>query len=186
MICRSNSSSFEAVKAAVTTQQAAQAYGLEPNRKGFCRCPFHSEKTASMKIYPDSRGFYCFGCQTGGDVIQLVQHLFGLKPIDAAKKLDADFAVGAFDKHNVTPNMEIMRRQAQRRQAEEQKAILLNNISLELRSIYARKKPTTHEEAQAQAQRLAYADWLEDLREEVLHERIADIDSASYGRLGSL
>lgn len=170
MICRSDSGTFEAVKAAVTTYQAAQAYGLEPNRKGFCRCPFHTEKTASMKIYPDNRGFYCFGCQEGGDVIRLVQHLFGLKPIEAAKKLDADFAVGAFDKHNITPNMEIMRRQSERRQAEVQKAILLDNISLELRSIYLRPKPMNHEQAQAQAQRLAYAEWLEYAREEVLHE----------------
>ena len=32
-------------------------------------CPLHQEKTASFYVYPESRSFYCFGCQTGGDVI---------------------------------------------------------------------------------------------------------------------
>lgn len=35
-------------------------------------CPFHSEKTASFTVYPDTRSFYCFGCGVGGDVITFV------------------------------------------------------------------------------------------------------------------
>lgn len=33
------------------------------------KCPIHDEKTASFYVYPESRSFYCFGCQAGGDVI---------------------------------------------------------------------------------------------------------------------
>ena len=35
-------------------------------------CPFHSEKTASFTVYPDTQSFYCFGCGVGGDVITFV------------------------------------------------------------------------------------------------------------------
>lgn len=44
-----------------------------------------------MKLYDDH--FYCFGCQSSGDVITLVEKLFGLQPLDAAKKLQHDFGL---------------------------------------------------------------------------------------------
>ena len=44
-----------------------------------------------MKIYNDH--FYCFSCQCGGDVIRLVSQLFSLSPLEAAKKLQADFGI---------------------------------------------------------------------------------------------
>ena len=31
-------------------------------------CPFHAEKTPSFTVDPVKKMFYCFGCQTGGDV----------------------------------------------------------------------------------------------------------------------
>ena len=41
----------------------------------FGLCPFHSEKTPSFTVYPESRSYYCFGCQNGGDAIYLVDQL---------------------------------------------------------------------------------------------------------------
>ena len=35
-------------------------------------CPFHSEKTPSFTVFPDSESFYCFGCGAGGDAITFV------------------------------------------------------------------------------------------------------------------
>ena len=40
------------------------------NLKGLC--PFHSEKTPSFTVYPETQSFYCFGCGAGGDVINFV------------------------------------------------------------------------------------------------------------------
>ena len=37
----------------------------------FGLCPFHSEKTPSFYVYPDTQSFYCFGCQAAGDAISL-------------------------------------------------------------------------------------------------------------------
>ena len=52
-------------------------------------CPFHSEKTPSFTVYPDSQSFYCFGCQKGGSVITFVQEIERLDFVEAIKLLAA-------------------------------------------------------------------------------------------------
>ena len=54
-------------------------------------CPFHADRTPSMKLNEDY--FYCFGCGASGDVIDLAARLFGLSSYEAAKKLAADFCI---------------------------------------------------------------------------------------------
>ena len=54
---------FEVVKENVTARQAAEAYGLKVGRTGMACCPFHSDKSPSMKL--DER-YYCFGCGATG------------------------------------------------------------------------------------------------------------------------
>lgn len=81
---------FTAVKTAVTTRQAAEAYGLKVARNGMTRCPFHDDRHPSMKV--DER-YYCFGCHETGDVIDFTAKLFGLSPFDAARKLAWDFHI---------------------------------------------------------------------------------------------
>ncbi len=81
---------FQSVKREVTTLDAAQAYGIEVRRSGMACCPFHDDRHPSMKV--DER-YHCFACGEDGDVIDFVGNLFGLRAIDAAKKLAADFGV---------------------------------------------------------------------------------------------
>ena len=49
----------------VMLRPAGQSY------KGLC--PFHDEKTPSFTVSPQKQMFYCFGCQTGGNVISFIQ-----------------------------------------------------------------------------------------------------------------
>ena len=83
---------FNLVKELVDVPAAARHYGVEVRRGNMALCPFHRERTPSCKLYADH--YYCFGCQAHGDVITLVQELFGLTPTEAVKQLDSDFALG--------------------------------------------------------------------------------------------
>ena len=82
---------FEVVKAAVPVRAAAEKYGLEVNFASMVRCPFHEDRTPSMKLYEDH--YFCFGCGKHGDVIDLAAELFAIPPYDAACKLAGDFGL---------------------------------------------------------------------------------------------
>lgn len=79
---------FEDVKTSVTAADAAARYGIHVGRNHMAKCIFHNDKTPSMKV--DKR-YYCFGCGATGDAINLVAHIYGLRNIDAAKKIIDDF-----------------------------------------------------------------------------------------------
>ncbi|MCH5298047.1 MAG: hypothetical protein J1E85_10330 [Ruminococcus sp.] len=67
-------------------------------KKGFSRCPFHNEKTASFKLFENTNSFYCFGCGIGGDEINLVSKLFNISYYEAMKKLNEDYGLEVFQK----------------------------------------------------------------------------------------
>lgn len=58
--------------------------GREVSRDGKTRCPWHGggeERTPSLHAYPDpSRGWFCFGCETGGSIIDFGARLWGIDP----------------------------------------------------------------------------------------------------------
>ena len=82
------------IKSRLTTKEVFLHYGFEPNRMGEICCPFHSEKTPSLKIYDGDRGWTCFGCHKGGDAINFVREYFGLNFKDAIAKINTDFFLG--------------------------------------------------------------------------------------------
>lgn len=45
------------------------------NYVGSCILPWHEDSTPSMMVYPESESWYCFGCMTGGDLIDLAWKL---------------------------------------------------------------------------------------------------------------
>ncbi len=50
-------------------------------------CPFHTEKTPSFVVYPETQSFYCFGCGAGGDVITFIKKISNLEYVEAVKLL---------------------------------------------------------------------------------------------------
>ena len=87
---------FEVVKQSVTTIAAAEHYGIEVNRSGMAKCPFHSDQSPSLKL--NDEYYYCFGCGATGDVIDFVARLFQISNKDAAEKIAADFGL-QYDNH---------------------------------------------------------------------------------------
>ena len=81
---------FETVKQSITTREAAEHYGIEVKRNGMACCPFHDDRTPSLKL---DRRFHCFGCGADGDVIDFAARLYNLSPKEAAEKLAQDFGL---------------------------------------------------------------------------------------------
>ena len=82
------------IKSMVSMPEMMEQYGFRLNKAGFCKCPFHSERSASFKAYSGNRGFYCFGCGAHGSVIDFVMLYFGLSFKDALAKINVDFSLG--------------------------------------------------------------------------------------------
>lgn len=88
----------QTIKDRLTMREVLLHYGYESNRANFICCPFHNEKTPSMKIY--KQDYHCFGCNQHGDVISFVQKLFGLSFPDTLKKIDLDFGLNLYGEHS--------------------------------------------------------------------------------------
>jgi DNA primase len=57
-------------------------------------CPFHSEKTPSFIVFPDSQNWHCFGaCGTGGDIFTFIMRRENLDFNEALKLLAAQAGV---------------------------------------------------------------------------------------------
>ncbi|MCK9525089.1 MAG: CHC2 zinc finger domain-containing protein, partial [Limnochordia bacterium] len=50
-------------------------------------CPFHSEKTPSFSVNAERQFYHCFGCQTGGNVINFLMETEHLSFPEAVTKL---------------------------------------------------------------------------------------------------
>ncbi len=85
----------EAIRQTVTMTEVCKHYGFTPNRAGFIHCPFHpGDRDASLKIYPNNRGWNCFGCGKGGSVIDFVKELCGVEFKEAIRIIDNEFGLG--------------------------------------------------------------------------------------------
>jgi DNA primase len=50
------------------------------------QCPFHEDDKPSLRVYPDTNTYHCFGCSKSGDVIQFIQDKEQCSKHEALKK----------------------------------------------------------------------------------------------------
>lgn len=85
----------QTVKDRLTCQEFFRGVGVHVDRCGKVKCPFHGEKTASLKVYEDPRrGWHCFGCGAGGSVIDLAMLWYGTNYQDTVRRLNDEFSLG--------------------------------------------------------------------------------------------
>ena len=58
------------IKQRLSIETVLKHYGLQADKNGMLKCPFHADDTASMKIYEQTNTFNCFGCGKNGDAIE--------------------------------------------------------------------------------------------------------------------
>ena len=92
--CRSNNL-IPRIKERLTILEVAARYGL-PVKRGFICCPFHSERTPSLKLY-ENNTWYCFGCGAHGDVIDFVSKMEGKTFSETMRSLAVELGLGASD-----------------------------------------------------------------------------------------
>lgn len=118
------------IKRAVPMREVAAMYGFEADRTGNICCPFHQDSKPSMHIYDGTRGWWCFVCNEGGDVIDFTRRYFNLSFRDACKKLNADFNLRLPIGEKLTPAQQIEadRKAAERRRAQREREMAYNRV----------------------------------------------------------
>jgi len=101
---------FYIIRNSITMRQLVAYYNFKLDSKGFIKCPFHTDKTASMQIFPEYRGFHCKGCGQGGDVVKFTQLYENLSPKESVMMLSKRFGVAISDNSEIP---EEVRRKAQ-------------------------------------------------------------------------
>lgn len=86
------------LKETLTAADVARMYGMEPGRNNTMVCPFHSDRDASLHLYPGTRGWCCFGCHKGGTVIDFVMAMEDAGFTEAVRILDAKAGTGLLDR----------------------------------------------------------------------------------------
>lgn len=89
-------------------------------REAVTLCPWHNDKNPSLTVN-DEKGFcFCFVCQTGGDVIGLVQQKLGLSFVDTIEKIARSNEIDVIYE-NIDPELAL--------QEARQKALILNQLN---------------------------------------------------------
>ena len=124
---------YEEIKSRLTMPEVMMRYHTAPNRTHFVCCPFHIEKTPSMKVSKD--GYYCFGCGKHGNIFGFVMEMFNLDFKQACDKLNFDFGLNIPTKTTLTKADKIRmleeKKQKDRLRSEQEKLLSFKERTLE-------------------------------------------------------
>jgi DNA primase len=89
---------LQRLKDDISVQRLIESSGVELKKTGkdwAGKCPFHADDTASLVITPAKNLWHCFGCQTGGGVVDWVMKLRGVSFRHAVELLKDESALTA-------------------------------------------------------------------------------------------
>lgn len=86
-----------------------------------CLCPFHREKTPSFHISSDKQLYYCFGCGSGGNIIDFIMKIENLDFVDTIKFLA--------ERAGITLEEEIYSPQIQRNHDKREAILKMNRLA---------------------------------------------------------
>lgn len=105
----------EEIKAQYSMMDVVGMYGIQPDRSGFCHCPFHQgDHHGSLKIYQDN--FHCYGCGANGDIFTFVELMDECGFKEAFKKLG-----GTYGKRTDSSYLWLAKIKAERKQREKER-----------------------------------------------------------------
>lgn len=91
-------SAAQEIRDTVDMDRILSLYGYK-TRHGFMVCPFHGDRDASLKVYPGTGGWHCFGCGKGGSVIDFVMEHEGCDFRLAVTAIDTALGLHLQDPH---------------------------------------------------------------------------------------
>lgn len=155
----------DTIKQTLDLREVVARYGLEPDRHGYVKCPFHAEKTGSMKVWPDH--YKCFGCGAHGDVISFVQNYEHTEFAEALETLNRDFSLGLPFGGNETPLQLLRQRQKMQRDVDKARETLqLRELQAEqichLTAVWAEYDSAIREHPVPDNERIAHAYQMRD------------------------
>ncbi|PNX51341.1 MAG: hypothetical protein BV456_03580 [Thermoplasmata archaeon M8B2D] len=109
----------EEIKSNNSLKDIALRYGIKVNKKGFCCCVFHNEKTPSMQI--KEKTFTCFGCGEHGDIFDFVMKM------DNCDFKDAFLSLGGTYENTENDFAAKMRLEKMKREREKRKLIQIRH-----------------------------------------------------------
>lgn len=103
------------IQDSVKIKTLMEFYGIQFNKRGFAKCPFHTEKSSSLSI--KNEHFKCFGCGEYGGSIDFVMKYFNLPFRAALSKIDNDFNLKILNKKMTAREKRILREETRLKQA---------------------------------------------------------------------
>lgn len=95
---------YDHIRQNLNIEEVAQRYSIHVDRHGKSLCIYHQDKKPSMSFNKKNNRFKCFACGASGSSIDLVAKLFDLEPLEAVKKLNADFGLNLDFKGEYRPD----------------------------------------------------------------------------------
>lgn len=95
------------IKEQLRIETVLNEYGIAINKNKHCKCPFHKDDKPSLRIYPETNTYTCFGCDKTGDVIQFIQEIEKCTKREAILKAKTLVGKSVIDKVEAKASLQI-------------------------------------------------------------------------------